>query len=135
MTMTIAIYISRLASRCVAISAIAVMSAVSNADTIRMVPSVRIASGKEITLADLADLDGADAESLATTLADARESLEAFNRVAVTLRGFINSQQGLGESTSQALSRLAEAAAAVERLADFLERNPGSLLSGRRPPP
>ncbi|RLS25223.1 MAG: hypothetical protein DWH74_01655, partial [Planctomycetota bacterium] len=66
--MTIAIYLSRLASRCVAISAIAVISAVSNADTIRMVPSVRIASGKEITLADLADLDGADAESLATTV-------------------------------------------------------------------
>jgi flagella basal body P-ring formation protein FlgA len=66
--MTIAIYISRLASRCAAISAIAVISAVSNADTIRMVPSVRIASGKEITLADLADLDGADAESLATTV-------------------------------------------------------------------
>ncbi len=86
----------------------------------------------------LARIDGQidpTAESLAGTLADARESLEAFNRVAVTLRGFINSQQNLGDSASQALSRLAEAAAAIERLADYLERNPGALLTGRRPPP
>ena len=44
---------------------------------------------------------------------------------------FINAQQYLGDDASQAFSRLGEAASAVARLADYLERNPNALISGR----
>ncbi len=73
-------------------------------------------------------------EKLGATLAEAQQALAAFNSTAVTLRRFINAQQNLGEGANQAFSRLAEAADAVQRLADFLERNPQALLSGRPRP-
>ena len=71
----------------------------------------------------------------ATAMEEAQKALASFNAAAVTLRQFINAQQGLGDSSGRALSKLAEAADAVQRLADYLERNPSALLSGRRPPP
>lgn len=74
------------------------------------------------------------AEGFTTTLAEARGSLESFERVLTSLGAFVNAQQGLGDGASQAFHQLAEAAASVQRLADFLERNPGALLTGRRPP-
>lgn len=86
----------------------------------------------------LAKLDGRigpASEDFNRTLAEVRLALDSFNTTARTLRSFINAQQGLGEGASQAFARLAEAAESVQRLADFLERNPGALLSGRKPPP
>jgi paraquat-inducible protein B len=50
------------------------------------------------------------------------------------LRRFVSAQQNLGEGANQAFSRLSEAADAIQRLADFLERNPQALLSGRPRP-
>ncbi|GAB1489797.1 MlaD family protein [Opitutaceae bacterium] len=85
----------------------------------------------------LARLDGQidpTATNINTTLDEMRESLVAFDQLARTLRAFINSQQNLGDGANQAFSRLGEAAEAVQRLADFLERNPSALLSGRRAP-
>ena len=73
------------------------------------------------------------AANVDTTLDEVRASLAAFDQLANTLRAFINSQQNLGDSANQAFGRLGEAAESVQRLADFLERNPGALLSGRRP--
>jgi paraquat-inducible protein B len=73
-------------------------------------------------------------DKLGETLAEAQKTLASFNATAVTLRRFINEQQNLGDGASQAFSRLAEAADAVQRLADFLERNPQALLSGRQRP-
>lgn len=72
---------------------------------------------------------------LATTMDEAQKALASFNAAAVTLRQFISAQQGLGDNSTRALAKLADAADAVQRLADFLERNPTALLSGRRPPP
>jgi len=85
----------------------------------------------------LAKLDGhvdPTGDKLALTLDEARATLESFNNVAVTMRKFINAQQNLGVGTNQALGKLAEAAAAVQRLADFLDRNPQALLTGRKAP-
>jgi paraquat-inducible protein B len=68
------------------------------------------------------------------TLTEAKRTLESFNDSAVILRRFVNAQQNLGADAEQAFTRLAAAADAVQRLADFLERNPTALLSGRKPP-
>lgn len=75
------------------------------------------------------------ADQVDTTLAEIRTSLAAFEQLAGTLRAFVNAQQNLGDGANIALDRLATAAESVQRLADFLERNPGALLNGRRPPP
>lgn len=82
----------------------------------------------------LAKLDtqvGANGEQLTATLKQAKETLESFNAAAAGARQFIAAQSGLGEETTRALSQLAEAAGAVQRLADFLERNPQALISGK----
>jgi paraquat-inducible protein B len=84
----------------------------------------------------LAKLDtqvGANGTALQETLAEAKKTLESFNAAAAGARSFIAAQSGLGEEATKALRQLAEAAGAVQRLADFLERNPQALLSGRPP--
>ncbi|MCF7689635.1 MAG: MlaD family protein [Cephaloticoccus sp.] len=85
----------------------------------------------------LAKLDGKidpASENLARTLEHTRQTLETFNAAAQTLRKFINAQQNLGDDANQALNKLAGAADAVQRLADFIERNPQALLTGRKRP-
>jgi paraquat-inducible protein B len=73
-------------------------------------------------------------EKLNLTLDEAQKTLASFNATATTLRRFVSAQQNLGEGANQAFSRLSEAADAIQRLADFLERNPQALLSGRPRP-
>lgn len=73
-------------------------------------------------------------KELAGTLAEAQKSLQAFNAAAAAARNFISAQSGLGEEAARALGQLGEAASAVQRLADFLERNPNALLSGKKSP-
>jgi paraquat-inducible protein B len=68
---------------------------------------------------------------LAGTLREARAGLAAFTAAAEGAERFIAAQGGLGREAALALRQLNEAAAAVARLADFLERNPNALLSGR----
>jgi paraquat-inducible protein B len=72
-------------------------------------------------------------EQLAKTLEEAQKALAAFNAAATSARQFIASQNGIGEEGSRTLEQLREAAAAVQRLADYLERNPSALITGRRP--
>ena len=71
---------------------------------------------------------------LQATLAQTKETLATFNAAAESARRFITAQSGLGADTSHALAQLAEAADAVQRLAEFLERNPQALISGKHPP-
>lgn len=73
-------------------------------------------------------------DKLAKTLEDARQALATFNGAAASAQHFLAAQSGLGEETSRTLEQLREAAAAVQRLADFLERNPNALITGRQPP-
>lgn len=82
-------------------------------------------------LADLEKAAGPGAEQLNLALRDARAAMQQLTDTTTVMKRFINAQQYLGDDASKAFSRLGEAAAAVARLADFLERNPSALLSGR----
>jgi len=80
------------------------------------------------------DSEGPSPAQLAGTLKDAREAIASFTGTVDTLQHFISAQQSLGDDASQAFVRLGEAAAAVRALADYLERNPNALLTGRKQP-
>ncbi len=69
---------------------------------------------------------------LTATLSQAKTALETFNATAVTAQRFIASQSGFGDEAAMTLERLRSAAEAVQRLADFLERNPQALISGKK---
>jgi paraquat-inducible protein B len=93
------------------------------------------------TLADLravlAKLDTqvtTNGTELKATLTQAKETLASFNVAADGVRRFVAAQSGLGADAGRALSQLADAADAVQRLAEFLERNPQALISGKHPP-
>jgi paraquat-inducible protein B len=68
------------------------------------------------------------------TLAQAQVVLKSFNDAAETARRFVSAQTGLGEEAIRTMAQLSDAAASVQRLADFLERNPNALLTGKKPP-
>ncbi|HZP60340.1 MAG TPA: MlaD family protein [Opitutaceae bacterium] len=74
-------------------------------------------------------------ENLTATLKEARSALERFNTAAASAQHFIEAQNGVGEQAAQTLQQLGEAAEAVRRLADFLERDPNALLVGKKPSP
>lgn len=85
----------------------------------------------------LAKLDGQiepTSERVAAMLDDTRKTLESFKAAADTLKKLMSAQQNFGDDASQAFTKLAGAADAVQRLADFLERNPQALLAGRKRP-
>ncbi len=71
---------------------------------------------------------------LAHTLQRLRGSLDSLETATDSASRFIASQSGLGTEAADALRQLGEAARAVGRLADYLERNPNALISGRIPP-
>lgn len=73
-------------------------------------------------------------DKLAQTLDEARQALTTFNAAAASAQHLIAAQNGLGEEADKTLEQLREAAAAVQRLADFLERNPNAVITGRAPP-
>lgn len=84
----------------------------------------------------LAKLDtqiAANGTELKATLAQTKETLATFNAAADSARRFINAQGGLGADATRALAQLAEAAESVQRLAEYLERNPQALISGKHP--
>ncbi len=74
------------------------------------------------------------ATELAETLRQARASLAALDEVAATANQFVAAQSGLGAEATVALRQLGEASRAIARLAEFLERNPNALLTGRAQP-
>ncbi len=82
-------------------------------------------------LGELEKSVGPSAEQFQLVLQDARGAMGQLTETTAIMRRFINAQQHLGDDASRAFVRLAEASAAVARLADFLERNPNALLSGR----
>ncbi|MFT3783048.1 MAG: MlaD family protein [Nibricoccus sp.] len=67
-------------------------------------------------------------------LAEAKSVMRSFSDAAETARRFISAQNGLGEETIRTMQQLNEAAAAIQRLAEFLERNPNALLTGKKAP-
>ncbi len=85
-------------------------------------------------LAALEKHAGPSAENLEATLTEARAAMAGFSSTVATLQQFLNAQHGLGDDATRAFTRLSEAAASVSRLADYLERNPSALLTGRQRP-
>lgn len=87
------------------------------------------------TLAKLDTQVDRNGSELKETLSEAKTTIETFNAAALTARRFIASQQDFGSDADRAFVKLAEAADSVQRLADFIERNPNSLLSGKKQSP
>lgn len=77
---------------------------------------------------------GPAGKELTETLAQAKVAMEAFNTTATEARKFIAANAGVGNEMVGTLSQLNEAADAVKRLAEFLERNPNALLMGKKLP-
>ncbi|MEO5959920.1 MAG: MlaD family protein [Opitutaceae bacterium] len=73
-------------------------------------------------------------KDLRDTLAEAKKTVQAFNEAAEVAKKFIAAQSGLGDGLVETLGHLSDAADAVKRLADFIERNPSALIRGRKPP-
>jgi paraquat-inducible protein B len=91
------------------------------------------------TIADtrtvLARIDGnvgPVSDELKKTLTDAQTALKSLDSAAATTRRFVAEQGRVGDNVTQALQQVADAAAALERLADTLERNPSSLIVGKK---
>jgi paraquat-inducible protein B len=74
-------------------------------------------------------------KELQATLGEAQKAVQAFNDAATAARTFISAQSWIGEELGDTLGHLNDAADSVKRLADFLERNPNALLTGRKRPP
>jgi paraquat-inducible protein B len=87
----------------------------------------------DLILGDYAQ-NGPKGADLTRTLDEVRATVAVFNGTAATVQKFVVAQQTLGDEAAQAMGKLGEAAAAVRGLADFLERNPSALLSGRKTP-
>lgn len=85
----------------------------------------------------LAKLDsqvGPAGKELTETLTQAKLAVGSLNDASTAARKFLATHSGLGEEVGGTLAQLNEAAAAVARLADFLERNPNALLTGKKRP-
>jgi paraquat-inducible protein B len=68
------------------------------------------------------------------TLGEAKKAVQAFNDAASAARTFIAEQSWVGDELGDTLGHLNDAADSVKRLADFLERNPNALITGRKRP-
>jgi len=66
------------------------------------------------------------------TLVDAQKALNSLTTAADTTRRFVQAQGNVGDELTQSLRQIADAAAALERLADTVQRNPNSLIVGKK---
>jgi paraquat-inducible protein B len=90
--------------------------------------------GLKTTMAGIDQQVGPAGEQLAAVLVQAKRTLKTFEQAAANARNFVSAQSGLGEEATLALMQLSEAALAVQRLTEFLERNPSALITGRQAP-
>jgi paraquat-inducible protein B len=91
--------------------------------------------GLKLTMAGIDKQVGPAGEQLAAVLEQAKLTLKSFETAATNARTFISAQGGLGEEATRTLMQLSEAAMSIQRLTDFLERNPSALITGRKAPP
>jgi paraquat-inducible protein B len=75
----------------------------------------------------------ANGTELQETLEAAQTTIKTFNEAAATVQKFVQAQRGVGEDVAAALRQVSDAAASVQRLTEFLERNPNALILGRKP--
>lgn len=67
------------------------------------------------------------------TLGEAQQAIASIDGAAAATRRFVNAQGYLGEDVARTLQQVADAAEAIQRLAEVIERNPNALLVGRKP--
>jgi paraquat-inducible protein B len=104
-------------------------------DTLRAMENLnKTLDALQATIGKLDTQVDSNGNELKETLAQAKLALQSFNEAAQSARGFINSQQDFGVDATRALERVADAAESVQQLADFIERNPNALVSGRKGP-
>ncbi|HVS54139.1 MAG TPA: MlaD family protein [Opitutaceae bacterium] len=73
-------------------------------------------------------------KELKDALAEVQRTVGTFNETAVVARRFIAANASVGDELGETMEHLNEAADAVKRLADFLERNPNALITGKKRP-
>lgn len=66
------------------------------------------------------------------TLAAAQSALKTLESTAATTRRFVQQQNQVGDDLTATLRQVAEAAAALDNLAAAIERNPSSLVVGKK---
>lgn len=66
--------------------------------------------------------------------ADLARTLHSFQEAAQSIHQLLGPASGLGEEAARTLRQVAETAEAIQGLADFLERNPNALITGKRRP-
>ena len=109
-----------------------VRALVDSSETRAMMTNIASAAKRmDNVLAELEKSAGPGAQEFNLVLKEARGALVQFTETTAIMKRFVNAQQYLGDDASKAFQRFAEASAAIARLADFLERNPSALLSGR----
>jgi len=84
------------------------------------------------TIARLDGQVGPVSDELKKTLADAQGAMKTLEAAAATTRDFVRNEGQVGDEVTLALHQVADAAAALERLADALDRNPSSLIVGKK---
>jgi paraquat-inducible protein B len=85
--------------------------------------------------AAVAKLDGQVgplSEEMKATLTSAQEAMKALEATAATTKQFVQQQGQTGDELAIALRQIAEAAGALENLANAIERNPSSLIVGKK---
>jgi len=78
---------------------------------------------------------GPISDELKKTLTEAQTALKTLDSTAVTTRRFIQQQNQVGDDLTSTLRQIAEAAAALDNLAAAIERNPSSLVVGKKKAP
>jgi paraquat-inducible protein B len=74
------------------------------------------------------------ADSVTNTLSDAQKTLADLRRGLQNLSGVVGPETSFHSDLTQALEELANASRAVAELAEFLQRNPDALITGRKRP-
>jgi paraquat-inducible protein B len=74
-------------------------------------------------------------DELKQTLEEAQTALKTLDATAVTTRRFIQQQNQVGDDLTATLRQIAEAASALDNLAAAIERNPSSLVVGKKKAP
>lgn len=99
---------------------------------------VKLNATLDDTRALLAKVDarvGPAGDDIKQTLAAAQQALQSLTSAAQTTQRFVQQQGQVGDELTQALRQITDAADSLQRLADSIERNPSSLIVGKKRKP